>query len=229
MRYLIAESSWPLMTLAGALANVGVLLTRTDRPEDVPHYLQLTSADLLILDAGDLGTPGLSLAGLRRAYPTLPIALMAKDPSQAQIIQWLQAGADTVLNACSPPEETMMVLAAIARRAHGLAQPVLRYGPLAVNVQRRTAYLSDCPIKLSPKVYELLEYIALRPRQLISRSTLLGHVYGLENEPDGRVFDVYVCNLRACLEATEGAIDIETVRGSGYRFAPNCLDDPIAA
>lgn len=229
MRYLIAETSWSLMTLASALSSAGILLTRTDRPEDIPHFLHITPADVLILNAADLDQPGLSLANLRRTHPSMPIALMAKGASQAHIVRWLEAGADAVLDPATPPEETMMVLSAIARRAHGLAQPLLRYGPLAIDLQKRKAYMSDCPIKLSPKVYELLEYIALRPRRLVSRASLLSHVYGLEDEPDARVFDVYVCNLRACLEASDGAVDIETVRGSGYRFAPTCLDDAIAA
>ncbi|MBV7394813.1 response regulator transcription factor [Mameliella sediminis] len=229
MRYLIAETSWPLMALASELATAGVLLTRTDRPEDIPQFLQTTEADLLVLDASDLDRPGLSLTHLRRLHPELPIVLMSRDPSHGDIVRWLDSGADTVLDASVPPEEAVMVLAAIARRAHGMSQPVLRYGPLAVNLQRRKAYLNDCPVKLSPKLYELLEYIALRPGRLVSRAALLGHIYGLEDEPDPRVFDVYVCNLRACLEVTEGAVDIETVRGSGYRFTAACLDAAIAA
>ncbi|MBT53481.1 MAG: transcriptional regulator [Mameliella sp.] len=229
MRYLIAETNWSLMTLASALSDAGNLLTRTDRPEDIPHFLHITPADLLVLDARDLDRPGLSLANLRRAHPLMPIALMAKDASHTQIVRWLESGADTVLDPASPPQEAMMGLSAIARRAHGLAQPVLRYGPLSIDLQHRIAHLTGCPIKLSPKVYELLEYIALRPRRLINRAALLGHIYGLEDEPDPRVFDVYVCNLRACLAATEGAVDIETVRGSGYRFVPTCLDGAIAA
>ncbi|WP_305969937.1 MULTISPECIES: winged helix-turn-helix transcriptional regulator [unclassified Mameliella] len=229
MRYLIAETSWSLIALAKELTNTGVLLTRTDRPEDIPHYLRMTESDLLILDAEELALSGLSLPHLRRSHPDLPIALMARDASHGQIVRWLEAGADTVLDASAPPEESVMILSAIARRAHGVAQPMLSYGPLAVDLLRRKAYLQDCPVKLSPKLYELLEYIALRPRRLVSRAALLGHIYGLEDEPDPRVFDVYVCNLRACLEASDGAVDIETVRGSGYRFTAACLDEAIAA
>lgn len=218
MRYLIAETSWSFMSLAQTLSDAGVLLTRTDRPEDIPQFLQLVPADLLILDAAALGGFGTSLAGLRRARPTLPIALLADNPSQDRIVQWLDAGADSVIDSSAPPEETVMVLAALARRAHGLAQSALRHGPLRLDLHRRMAYMRECPVKLSPKLYELLEYMALRPGRLLSRATLLGHVYGLEAEPDPRVFDVYVCNLRACLEASDGAVDIETVRGFGYRF-----------
>ena len=123
----------------------------------------------------------------------------------------------------------MMYLSALARRTHGLSQPFLHNGPLRIDPERHKAYLQDCPLKLSPKVYELLEYMALRPRRLVSRAALLGHIYGLEDEPDPRVFDVYVCNLRACLAASDGAVDIETARGVGYRFLAPCLDDAVAA
>lgn len=229
MRYLIAETSWTLMSLAQTLADAGVLLTRTDRPEDIPHFLHLVPSDLLILDAPALGQFGTSLTSLRRTRPDLPIAIVADRPTHRQIVQWLEAGADTVIDRCAPPEEAVMVLAALARRSHGLSQSSLRYGPLRLDLQKRKAYLHDCPLKLSPKLYELLEYMALRPRKLLSRPALLGHVYGLEDEPDPRVFDVYVCNLRACLEASGGAVDIETMRGVGYRFVAEDLDGAIAA
>lgn len=229
MRYLIAETNWSLMTLAQELSKSGILLTRTDRPEDILHFLHMSPADLLILDVRSLEIDGLSLSQLRRKRPGMPIALFAEDATPDQVVQWIDAGADTVLTPESPPAEAEMILSAIARRAHGIARPWLTYGPLRIDLQGRKAYLNECPVKLSPKIYELLEYMALRPGRLVSRPALLSHIYGLEDEPDPRVFDVYVCNLRACLEATKDAVDIETVRGVGYRFAAACLDDAVAA
>jgi DNA-binding response OmpR family regulator len=229
VRYLIAETSWTLVSLAQELSAEGTLLTRTDRPEDVPLLLQLVPADLLILDASLLAGTDLTLSGLRRSRPHLPIVVFARNATHQQIAKWLEAGADTVLDPSCPPEEAILILGAIARRAQGLAQPTISYGPLRIDLQHHRAYLQGCPIKLAPKLYELLEYFALRPRQLIHRSALLGHIYGLEDEPDPRVFDVYVCNLRACLAALDGAIDIQTVRGVGYRFVLPGLDDAIAA
>jgi len=229
VRYLIAETNWTLMTLAGELSAAGTLLTRIDRPEDIVHFLQMTPVDLVILGAEVLDRNGITLTGLRRNRPKMPIAVLATDATCSQIAKWLEMGADTVLDPSLPPEEIMMYLSAVARRTHGLSQPFLHYGPLRIDLERHKAYLQDCPLKLSPKVYELLEYMALRPRRLVSRAALLGHIYGLEDEPDPRVFDVYVCNLRACLAASDGAVDIETARGVGYRFLAPCLDDAVAA
>lgn len=229
MRYLIAETSWTMMTLAQDLCANGTLLTRTDRPEDVPQYLRLGQADLLLIEAEQVGRHGLSLTAMRRDFPNLCIALVMPTPSSADIAHWLDAGADTVIAQETDSEEVIMRLQAVVRRALGLSVPELRFGPLRLDLLQRKAYVSDCPIKLSPKLYELLEFIALRPGRLVTRAELLSHVYGLENEPDPRVFDVYMCNLRACLKPTRGMVDIETVRGSGFRFAIADGVDRVAA
>lgn len=229
MRYLIAETNWTMMTLAAELAANGTLMTRTDRPEDIEHFMRHGEADLLVLAADQVATRGLSLASLRRIAPNLPIALVAEKPKSEQIAAWLDAGADCVLDASRPPEEAVVTLQAVARRALGLARPQIVHGPLHIDLLTRKAHLMSCPLKLSPKLYELLEYLALRPGQLVTRAELLSHIYGLENEPDARVFDVYICNLRSCLQASSGAVDIETVRGTGFRFAASDMEAAEAA
>lgn len=229
MRYLIAETDWTLMSLGAEIAGSGTLLTRTDRIEDIPHFLSLGEADLLILGADQLGRNGLTLSSLRRVASGMPIALIAREPSPFQVATWLEAGADTVIASDRPVAEAVATLEAVARRAHGLSMPRIDYGTLRIELPRRQAYVLDCPMKLSPKLYELLEYIALRPGRLVTRPALLSHIYGLEDEPDPRVFDVYICNLRACLDAISQSVDIETVRGSGFRLAVRHQDAAIAA
>ncbi|WP_425073210.1 response regulator transcription factor [Sagittula sp. S175] len=229
MRYLIAETNWTMMTLAAELAANGTLMTRTDRPEDVEHFMRHGEADLLVLAADQIANRGMSLAALRRISPDMPIALVADKPQSEQIAAWLDAGADCVIDATRPPEEAVVTLQAVARRRLGLSRPQIVHGPLRIDLLTRKAYMLTCPLKLSPKLYELLEYLALRPGQLVTRAELLSHIYGLENEPDARVFDVYICNLRSCLQASAGAVDIDTVRGSGFRFAASDVAAAVAA
>jgi DNA-binding response OmpR family regulator len=229
MRYLIAETDWTLMSLAAEIAGTGTLLTRSDRIEDLPQFLRLGEADVVILGADQIGAEGLSLAALRRAAGTRPLALVAPAPGPAQVADWLGGGADLVIDSARPAAEALARLAAVARRSHGLPQPVIDYGALRLDLRRRQAYLRDCPMKLSPKLYEVLEYLALRPGRLVTRGALLSHLYGLQDEPDPRIFDVYICNLRACLAAIAEAVDIETARGAGFRLAVRGRDAAIAA
>ncbi|SDY22394.1 winged helix-turn-helix transcriptional regulator [Citreimonas salinaria] len=218
MRYLVAETNWTLMTLAQDLAERGLLISRVERGDDVVHHLKMVPADLLIAEAGHFGPGGLSLRALREAGPGLPIALIARSPQQRQITDCLAAGADTVIDAAIPPEEIAARLMAIARRAHGLSTTELHCGPLVIDLAARQARLNGDWLHLTPKIYELLEYLALRPGALVTRDALLTHIYGLESEPDSRVFDVYLCTLRNHLRDVSDEISIHTARGEGFRF-----------
>ncbi len=229
MRYLIAETSWNMMSLAQEILGTGTLLTRTDRPEDLFHYLTVGSADLLLIEADQLNRSNVTLRGLRSAAGQMPIVLLAADATSLQRAEWLADGADAIVDPASSPAEICCHLMAIARRALGYPIPVLNFGPLRLSLDKRIAHISDCPVKLSPKIYEMLEYIALRPGQLIAREALMTHLYGLDNEPETRIFDVYACNIRSCLKATQGIVELETVRGVGFRLTLTEIPAPVAA
>ncbi len=206
------------MSLAVALANNGTLLTRTDRPEDIQHFLECGAHDLIVLDAGALDKQ-IRLSSLAVMARRTPICVVARKATSGQVAKWLDAGAAMVIDASTDPEEIVARLHAVARRAKGVSQGEIHYGPLRIRLQERRAQIGGATLSLSPKLYEILEYLALRPGTLVTRDALLSHIYGLEDEPAPRVFDVYMCNLRAHLGLAEGAVAIETVRGSGYRFA----------
>ncbi|MBS0124717.1 response regulator transcription factor [Thetidibacter halocola] len=218
MRYLIAETSWTMMNIARRLVEDGSLLTRTDRPEDIAHYLRLGEIDAVVLEGGATVSNGLSLAALRAICGSVPVVLIADRAQRSQIAEWLAAGADTVISASTDPTEISARILAVARRAHGCSSPTLTFGPLHLDLARRRAQLDGAWLHLTPKVYEILEFMALRAGTLVTRDALLSHVYGLEGEPDARVFDVYMCTLRGHLKAAGEAVQIQTMRGEGFRF-----------
>ncbi|MAB04910.1 MAG: transcriptional regulator [Rhodobacteraceae bacterium] len=217
MRYLIAESSWKMVSLAKAVADSGTLVTRCEASEEVEDYHEMGTHDLLVIEARQ-GMRQSALSRLRELRPRTPIAVVARDPEPEQIAAWIMSGADTVFDGNTPLPEMLARLSAVARRAHGVPQRLLECGPLLFDLDARRVHMGTVTLSLSPKLYEILEYLALRPGALASREALLSHVYGFENEPAPRVFDVYMCNLRNHLSGVADAMRIETVRGSGYRL-----------
>ncbi len=218
MRYLIAGTNPEITALGDDLLQRGLLISRAQSPDDMMAFLDLMESDLMVIEAGWLCRDGLSLQSLRRRQPDLPTALFQALPDGAEPGAWLSLGADTVVNAALSADEIAARLMAVARRAHGVATPHLRLGPLHLDLERRTAALRGEPLGLTPKVYEVLEFLALRAGKLVTRETLLIHMYGLEDEPESRVFDVYMHTLRSRLRAASGAIDLVTERGSGVRL-----------
>ena len=231
MRYLVAETTWKMTSLSRALSDSGTLITRCEDGEDLSEYHRIGEHDLVVLDAAVL-RDHTALQHLRDAKPTTPICLVARNADPSQRAAWLLSGADAVLDEAEPLPEVVARIQAVARRAHGVAQPVLSCGPIALDLEARRVRRQDALLPLSPKLYEILEFLALRPGRLASREQLLTHVYGFENEPAPRVFDVYMCNLRAHLADIPHAPAIETVRGSGYRLNMNRaagITGPLAA
>lgn len=231
MRYLIAETSWKMVSLAKAVADRGTLVTRCEAGEEIEDFHKIGVHDVVVFDAVQL-LRHTSLTRLRELHPDTPIVLLARKPDPEQIAAWLTAGADTVIDEAAALPEVIARMDAVARRAQGVSCTRLDCGPLAFDLESRRVHLGDVTLSLSPKLYEILEYLALRPGRLASREALLSHVYGFENEPAPRVFDVYMCNLRSHLAGIANAIRIETVRGAGYRLElvdPAGLEKPLAA
>lgn len=229
MRYLFLEASWEGVALARMLADRGTLLSRCERPEDIHPYLEMAAPDLVVSDASGLRDPGRLLASIRRRFPGMPQAMLAQNPRRAESAGWLEAGAGTVIDiARADRDEVASRLLAVARRAHGFARPVVEAGGLRIDLARRRATGGGTALQLGPKLYEILEHLALRPGRLVTRDALLSHVYGFEREPDPRVFDVYICTLRNQLDACGARARIETARGAGFRFLAELHSDVAA-
>jgi DNA-binding response OmpR family regulator len=109
---------------------------------------------------------------------------------------------------------------AILRRAvHTTPIPeteIIRSGGLVIDIQRREVHVSDRPIELRRKEFDLLETLARQPEIVLSRDQLLEQVWGYDFYGQTRTVDVHIASLRRKLG--EIAARIETVTGIGYRF-----------
>lgn len=105
----------------------------------------------------------------------------------------------------------------LARTGRGKAHDVIRYGPLALNLETYQAVVAGRPLDLTFMEYELLRFLAAHPGKVFTREALLSRVWGYEYFGGARTVDVHVRRLRAKL-GEEHANLIETVRSVGYRF-----------
>jgi len=190
--------------------------------------------DLIVLDLMLPKLDGLSvLRRLRgRQDPTPVLILTAKDGADS-IIQLLNAGADDYLAKPFDLGELIARAKALIRRGKGAAHPTLTAGTLEVNTLEQTVRRDGIPVELSPTEYRILEYLVHRPRVIVSKRELLEHLYDYNWEHHSNVIEAHVSNLRKKLDQavvkTDGELPdasaetagvIETMRGRGYRLAP---------
>lgn len=224
MRVLLIEGdSSTAKSIEFLLKKERYVCDSTNSGEDGLEIAKLYDYDMIILGLMLSDMEGFKvLKRLRSAQVETPVLLLSGLDDAAQKVKGLQLGADDFLTKPFNHEELVARIQAIVRRSQGYSVPVINIGNLAVNLTSRSVKLDGRPIWLTRREYALMEVFALRKGMLISKETLLNHLYGSIDEPEEKVVDVFICKLRKKLAATsDGTKYIRTVWGRGY-----VMDDP---
>jgi two-component system response regulator MprA len=171
--------------------------------------------DLLVLDVGLPGLDGLAVCRrLRDKGLALPILLLTARDAVADRVDGLDAGADDYLVKPFAAAELLARVRALLRRGTA-PDEVLAFGDLVLDVETRVARRGDTEIALSAREADLLELLLRNPRQVITRSQALEHVWGGVAAASLNAVDRYISYLRRKLG--EPPL-IQTVRGVGFRL-----------
>jgi DNA-binding response OmpR family regulator len=179
-----------------------------------------TDYDALILDVMLPAKDGLAVCrSIRGAGNTVPILMVtARDAVQSRI-EGLDCGADDYLVKPFDFGELLARLRALIRRGR---QPLLpdrlAVGALVLDTRGRLARIHDREIRLTAKEYALLEYLARRAGDVVSRGDIAEHVWDEYYDPLSNVVDVYIQRLRRKLDETGSESFIRTRRGEGYQL-----------
>lgn len=171
--------------------------------------------DLIVLDVMLPGEDGFALCRQWRAAGVqTPILFLTARDDVADRVRGLRLGGDDYLVKPFAFAELVARVHALLRR--GAAAPVaeIAIGDLVIQPARRRVTRGGEPIALTARELQLLEYLARRPGEVVSRAELYEHVWEAGEGPDSNVVDVYVRYLRNKLGRSPDLI--RTVRGGGY-------------
>jgi DNA-binding response OmpR family regulator len=185
--------------------------------EDGLFMARNTPYDLILLDLMLPKTGGLDvLRALRRNSIGVPVLILTSRDDKETTVSLLEAGADDYLTKPFDVGEMVARCRALIRRAHGIAAPTVEVDDLVVHPQEMTATRSGTPVNLTAMEYRLLEYMAHRPRVVLSKNELLEHLYDYNWEKFSNVLEVYISSLRRKLNRDGLAPLIHTLKGRGY-------------
>ena len=220
MRLLLIEDSIRLReSLTIGLRRAGFAV---DEAGDGQHGLWLAQSnpyDVIILDIMLPLLDGITVVQrLRRAgSDTHVIMLTAKDRLEDKV-DGLQRGADDYMVKPFAFEELLARLGALVRRRHGRKSPVIEVGALIIDTVARTATRDGDRIELSAREFAVLEYLAARRGQIVSRADIEAHVYDGGTELMSNVVDTVIYALRKKIDAADAQSLIRTRRGMGYEM-----------
>jgi len=179
--------------------------------------------DLIVLDIMLPGFTGYDVLKELRARPEgadIPVVVLTARREEMDRIKGFELGADDYVTKPFSPQELVLRVSAVLRRAQspalGRTTRTLRGGPVTVDVNAMRAEVEGEPIDLTATEYKLLVALLERRGRVQSRKQLLEGVWNVHVDIETRTVDMHVQRLRAKLGA--GGSWIETVRGFGYRF-----------
>ncbi|MCL4773410.1 MAG: response regulator transcription factor [Burkholderiaceae bacterium] len=222
MRILLAEDDQVMADgLSRSLRGTGYAVDHVASGRDADTALSTQPYDLLILDLGLPGLPGLRvLERLRARNSAVPVLILTAADSVEQRVRGLDLGADDFMSKPFALSELEARVRALVRRSMGSGSNRLHCGSLSFDQVSRTAFLGEHPLELSAREIGLLEVLMQRMGRLVSKEQIVDHVCEWGDEISLNAIEVYVHRLRRKLDGC--GIRIVTVRGLGY-----CLERPV--
>ena len=224
-RILVIEDDDRLAEYVGhGFTESNYTVDRADNGRDGLFLATDSEYDVVILDRMLPGMDGLSvLKAIRAAGVTTPVICLSALGTTDDRIEGLTAGADDYLGKPFSFAELLARVQALQRRGAAVAQPVqavLRCGDLELERLSRVVRRGARKILLQPREFRLLEYLMMHSGEVVTRTMLLEAVWDYHFDPGTNVIDVHISRLRRKIDDGEAQPLLHTVRGAGYRLAP---------
>ncbi|CAG7650693.1 Alkaline phosphatase synthesis transcriptional regulatory protein PhoP [Paenibacillus solanacearum] len=186
------------------------------------------SFDLIILDIMLPGMNGFEiLSRLRQKGNKTPVIILTARNAEEEVVQGLKYGADDYITKPFGVAELLARVSAVLRRTSadeaafhtaGSSDKVIAAGDLLIYPEKYEVVLNGESIPLRPKEFEVLLYLVQRPGIVVTRDDLMNIVWGFDYIGGQRTVDVHVSSLRKKLEMNQQSVQIESIRGVGYKL-----------
>jgi DNA-binding response OmpR family regulator len=236
-KVLVVEDEPVLLeTLAYNLSRQGYEVSQAITGHEALEVARQEQPDLIVLDVMLPGIDGFEVCRILRQDSNVPILMLTARDDVVDKVVGLEVGADDYMTKPFSMRELLARVKAMIRRQRLIREEVqaetdeaatppdkqqnqLTFDDLVIDLARREVRLLGDPIRLKPKEYELLLFLARNRGIALSRDLILERVWGWEHHGGSRTVDVHVRWLRAKIEPDPAdARRIVTVRGMGYRF-----------
>jgi two-component system phosphate regulon response regulator PhoB len=224
LNILIVEDEAAIQELIAVnLEAAGHHALRAADSEQALAIIRRTLPDLVLLDWMLPGQSGLMVARHLRADArtrSIPMIMLTAKSAEQDKILGLEAGADDyITKPFSPRELLARIKAVMRRRAPQMTDDVVEAEGLRLDPAAHRVSGNGLTLDLGPTEFRLLHFFMTHAGRVHTRTQLLDQVWGDHVFVEERTVDVHIRRLRQALEASGHDVLIETVRGSGYRFA----------
>ncbi len=223
-RILLVDDEQSIQTLLSyPLRKDGYHVTSAQDGREALQRFEESRFDLVILDLMLPKLDGVEVCRQLRSRSQVPIIMLTAKGSETDKVAGLEVGADDYITKPFSMREFRSRVKAALRRSRMAGEPhaeeTIDHGELKIDFGRRMVTLREDEVRVTYVEFEILAALARSPGRVLSRETLLEHVWGDSEYRDPRTVDVHIRHLREKLERDPKEPDfLFTVRGVGYRF-----------
>ena len=192
------------------------------------YQTSINDYDLILLDVLLPGLDGFEVCReLRARGDATPVLMLTARATIDDRITGLDAGADDYLTKPFSFRELLARVRALLRREPQLHRDQVRLDDLLLDAASHRVSRAAREIELTAKEYALLEYLARRAGQLVSRAEIAAHVWDESFDPFSNTIEVYVNRLRKKIDEQHRVKLIHTRRGEGYILEQRSISDKL--
>lgn len=223
MRILLVEDYLPLQkSLAKGLREADFAVDAAGDGQEGLWYAMSNDYDVIILDIMLPKLDGLSiLTKIREKNKNTHILILTAKDTVEDRIKGLDLGADDYLIKPFAFKELLARIRALTRRRYEQKSPDIKIEDLLIDTTSHRVWRVNEEIILTSREYMLLEYLARRAGEVVSRTDIWEHIYEFNSEASSNVVDVYIGYLRKKIEKNNQSPLLRTVRGQGYIIGTN--------
>lgn len=196
-------------------ADVLHLTTAADGAEAL-DLIRAKHFDLLILDVMMPNIDGFTLCRQIRAHSDVLILFLTARAREEDVLYGYSLGCDDYIVKPFLLSALYAKCAAFVKRTEGIPDHILTCGAIRLDLRKLTCFVHETEVELTPKGFAILRYLMEHPGWVVSRDTLLDHVWGADYFGLDRTVDNHIKRLRKALGSAGG--QIHTVVGRGYKL-----------
>lgn len=218
IKILVAEDDKALNDLVCAYLRAnGYETTACFDGEGALEAMETNNYSMLITDIMMPKTDGFALAeAVRSANEQIPILFMsARDDKPAKMLGY-KLGIDDYMVKPFDPDELVLKVGALLRRAKIRAEQKIQLGNFTMNAEERAAYVNGEELPLTAREFDLLFKLLSYHKKTFTRSALMSEFWDYDSSATSRTVDVYMAKIREKTAVCDG-FEILTVHGLGYK------------
>jgi two-component system, OmpR family, response regulator len=219
MKILVVDDDIYIQQLVSIhLSREGYQVYRANHAEEALALLEEKTVDLAIVDVMMPGMDGFELTNILSGDFDIPVILLTAKGQMGDKEKGFLSGSEDYIVKPFEVKELLFRVAVVLRRVERSMEMVIKVGNLTIDRKNFELIINQETVLPPLKEFELISLLASRANKITPRSFLVEQVWGVDYEGGEQTLNTHINRIRERLKKYEASVEIQTVRGIGYKL-----------